>query len=407
MKKTIGQKPKNIKQSNRKMVLDIIRKYDSISIKEITKKINLSKPTIIRIINYFLQNNIVLIIGKGESTDEGGKKPILYKFNEKHAYAISIGLLNDEICIIITDLNAEILEENNFQISSNIKFDEVIDIIINQLKIYFSKYKKESIIGLSIGCPGIINYSEGIVLALPYLKNWGKNIPLRSIIQSKLNLNCPIYIDNHVRFQIFAEKTIGIAKDKKNIILIDSENIGIGGAIIINNEIKRGEHSFAGLLGRIIVDSSEEAIIADNHSFQEKVGANKLLEKIKELKNDFQDSIIFANDNIKIEYVFDAANQKDPLAMLIMNEVIKYFAIVISNSMVVIDPDLFIIQGVFTKAGNYFLDNLKQKVESILFKNIKKNVEIVYSPFGKEIVALGGAIYAISEYFDKKYTYDK
>ena len=55
--------------------------------------------------------------------------------------------------------------------------------------------------------------------------------------------------------------------------------------------------------------------------------------------------------------IFDASNKGDKLALIIMNEVINWFGIGISNIILMYDPQIMIVQGIFTKAGKYFLES--------------------------------------------------
>ena len=79
---TSVRKQKTLKQINRKVILNILRNSGELSIAELSKEVNLSKPTLMTIMNYYIENKLVVIAGKGNSTEEGGKKPNIFKFNE-------------------------------------------------------------------------------------------------------------------------------------------------------------------------------------------------------------------------------------------------------------------------------------------------------------------------------------
>jgi len=76
-------KPKLIRKINRKIILDAIREEYSFSQPYISRKVGASKQTINKIITNLLNENLVVEVGIGESTKEGGKKPLLLKFNSK------------------------------------------------------------------------------------------------------------------------------------------------------------------------------------------------------------------------------------------------------------------------------------------------------------------------------------
>jgi glucokinase len=123
----------------------------------------------------------------------------------------------------------------------------------------------------------------------------------------------------------------------------------------------------------------------------------------EERYSDYPDSIIFNGDgsgNIDIYRIFDALNKKDKLALEIMNDVINWFGIGISNIILMYDPQIVIIQGIFTKAGDYFLESLREKINKISLFSIKRKTEIKYSELGDNAGVLGAASFVLSKYFE-------
>jgi hypothetical protein len=82
---TLG-KQKILKQINRKHILNMLRGRDEISIAKLSKDASLSKPTIMKIMKYYINKGFVIISGKGSFTEEGGKKPNIFKFNANGGY---------------------------------------------------------------------------------------------------------------------------------------------------------------------------------------------------------------------------------------------------------------------------------------------------------------------------------
>ena len=62
------------------------------------------------------------------------------------------------------------------------------------------------------------------------------------------------------------------------------------------------------------------------------------------------------------------------------------------------DPELIVIQGIYTKAGPYFLNRLQEGLNHIGLPHVEKKVVIAYSHLGEERGVIGGAIHAISNY---------
>jgi predicted transcriptional regulator len=107
---TSVRKQKTIKQINRKVILNLLRNSGEMSISDISKKISLSKPTLMKIMNHYMKKGLVIITGKGKSTYEGGKKPNIYKFNKYGGYAVGINISASRLFAVITNLKSEIVE---------------------------------------------------------------------------------------------------------------------------------------------------------------------------------------------------------------------------------------------------------------------------------------------------------
>jgi glucokinase len=113
--------------------------------------------------------------------------------------------------------------------------------------------KHEDIQAIGIGFPGVIT-KKGEVLISPNLPQW-KDVPLLEELRHYVKY--PIYLENDAKTAAIAEMTVGNGKDFNNFIYI-TLGTGIGGAVIINREIYRGETSNAGEIGHVIINAFEK-----------------------------------------------------------------------------------------------------------------------------------------------------
>ena len=107
-----SSKPRNIKYNNQKLVLSLFRYADKLSVSEISERVGLSKTTITKITSELVQKKLILSAGKGESTDEGGKKPELFVFNPTYQYIILVNLPFNEVRVHIMDLKSQVVFED-------------------------------------------------------------------------------------------------------------------------------------------------------------------------------------------------------------------------------------------------------------------------------------------------------
>ena len=401
-----ANKRKTLKQMNRKIILNIMRNSKELSISDLSKKVNLSKPTLIKIINFYKNKGLVNTIGKGNSTQEGGKKPNIYKFNEDSGSIIGVIISANKIFSIITNLKGKIIDKISFVLEINEEFDSVLKKIIDSYNYLVNNKSvdRQRLLGLAIGAYGITNHGKGIVAFSPHFPSWGKDLDLKKKILEQIPDNIEVFVDNHMRFQVFAEKILGIGRGKMNLVALQAGKGSVAG-IILENEIKRGNHNLIGEIGHMVIDPEGEEICAcgGKGCFEAMVSADRIIRLAKEKYKEYPDSVIhnkIIQDKLDIYCIFDASNKGDKFAIDLIDEIVKWFGIGISNIILMYDPQIIIIQGIYAKAGKYFLQNLIKKTNEISLFPIKRETEIKYSNLGDKAGVLGAVSYFITKYFE-------
>jgi len=399
-------KPRALKQNNRKLVLDIFRNKNELMVGELSNSTSLSRTTIMKIINHFVNNGFIISSGKGDSTDEGGKKPRLYSFNPKRGYVIGMTIFPDKISCGLLDLNADILDTILVELLDHEELDSVVkkivcichDILSRNNMIY------DQIIGIAIGSDGIVDVGRGVVSYATHFPNWGTEIPLIERIMESIGQNIPIFIDNSVRLRAFAEEIKGSALGKGSMITIYS-GIGIASCMINDGQIERGAHNLTGEIGHMILNPFDEEVChcGGKGCFEVMISMKRIIGMIIQNCHDFPNSSLLKNrkpENIKLGDIFRESNKNDSLSIMIIDYIVKWFAIAIHNIILSHDPDTIILQGDYKNAGKIFYDKLISQLTRITFPNVRKHMDIVYSKLDDNITFLTGpAYYAINEYF--------
>ena len=399
-------KPKTDKHNNRKVVLSLLRQSGPVTISELADKTRLSKPTLMKIVQYYLAEGLVTLLGKGTSTDEGGKKPNLFAFKPEVMYSMGIQLSGDEGLLfgVLTDLNAQIRQQIDIPLTFNTDLTTVLDkiaVAYRQL-LGLQRISSDRLIGLAVGTHGYTNYETGVVFVSPHNPVWGRDVPFKKLVEERVRDAIPVHVDNQIRYQAFAEKTLGAGRQERNIIVLRC-GIGAIAGVVQENALKRGRHFLAGHVGHMIVDphDEEECLCGARGCFEVLISTERLLRAARAGYNQNKDSQIFSNtpEQIKIDDIFSASNQNDAYAQALIDEVVDWFAIALSNLNLMYDPDLVILQGVYARAGDYFLQQLRERVTHVSLLNLEKQIRIEYSQMGRQAGAIGAASYLISEFF--------
>ena len=230
----------------------------------------------------------------------------------------------------------------NGKISSYSKLDtqrtkkDILDQIVNGIE----NCREKGTNKVGIACAGIVE--NGKIIHSPNLPL--DNTNLKKYIEKKCKLKTEV--GNDANCAATAEAKYG--SKKKNFIFL-TLGTGVGGGIIINRELYKGNGP-GGEIGHIILDKGKqfEELAASK-------GARKLIQKHYGIKN---------ADNEKIKQVLNENSKKSEK---IRNEISDYIGQGIASLTAIFDPEIIILAGGMSRLGNPFLKKIKSKTKKYLF----------------------------------------
>ena len=212
---------------------------------------------------------------------------------------------------------------------------------------------KDDVAGAGIGVPGP-TLDTGYVSICVNL-GWKDKNPANEL--SEL-LSIPVKAGNDANVAALGEMWKGGGEGYLDVVLL-TLGTGVGGGIIINGEIAPSHRGVGGELGHITVNPDEEATCnCGNHGCLEQYAsatgvvriAKKLLAASKE------ESSLRTLETVTAKDVFDAAKAGDHLAVEAVEVLGKYLGLVVANVALTVDPDVFVIGGGVSKAGQVLID---------------------------------------------------
>jgi DNA-binding Lrp family transcriptional regulator len=152
-----GGSQKTLNEINISVVLDRIRGGDNVSRSSLSKELNLSFPTVSRIVETLIEKKYIYEVGPGKSS--GGKRPMILRFNAERSYVIGIGADVNFINVLLSDLCGNEIKTIYESFPKYKKPNEMIDIIvgyINRINSELTITGKEVAV-ISIGIPATIS----------------------------------------------------------------------------------------------------------------------------------------------------------------------------------------------------------------------------------------------------------
>ena len=250
---------------------------------------------------------------------------------------------------------------------------DVLDRLITLAQRTIERTRQEvrgaDIIGVGVGAPGPLDTKQGIVLLTPNL-GW-VNLPLRQIIHERLGL--PAALDNDANCAVLGEWWMGAARGTRNAIGI-TIGTGIGGGIIVDGKLYHGASDCAGEIGHTTIDTEGRRCKCGNYGCLEAYasGPNIALRAVEELKagavSRLADYVGGDLRQVTAQTVYQAAHDGDQLALEVVNDTAKFLGVGIANLLNVFNPEVVVVCGGVTLAGDRLFDPLRREVARRAFK---------------------------------------
>ena len=386
-------------QMNRSMVFDLIRRKGPISRAEIARTIGLSIPTVMKITEEFSHKQFVQDVGKGESS--GGKRPELLELIPDSKYIIGVGVGRSKTNVLMMNLAGEVfireIMETGGTVVPEVWISRLIRVIENVIR--ESGLPEKRILGMGIGMPGILDEESGKVLFSPDFK-W-ENVDMLTPIRERFKMD--ITIENANRALAMGEYYFGAGVDSRNFLVVNLGH-GIGSAIMREGEFYRGSSGSSGEIGHIILEKNGPKCNCGNKGCLEAIASGNAIArdaKIAVLEGNASKIMELVNgdiNRIEAKTVFEAAHLGDQMAIQITERAMQYIGIGLANYINLLDPDLIILFGGLTNAGNIFLKKIKEVLRERQMKFAGRQVKLVISQMGENGTAVGSASLVLKKF---------
>lgn len=247
--------------------------------------------------------------------------------------------------------------------------DAVVERIVDLARASMARAAGREIAGVGIGAPGPLDTKTGMVLLTPNL-GW-VNMPLRDRVASALAM--PATLDNDANCAVFGEWWRGAARGAEHVVGL-TIGTGIGGGIVLNGEIYRGASDIAGEIGHMTIDSTGRRCKCGNYGCLEAYAsgpaiAARAVEGI-EAGADSALPRYVAGDLRKVtaQVVYDAAHDGDEYALEVVRDTAKFLGAGVANIINIFNPQVVVICGGVTRAGDRLFVPLRSEVKRRAFK---------------------------------------
>ncbi len=289
----------------------------------------------------------------------------------KNIIGLDIGATKIRIGLIDKQFN--VIKKQTFPTPKNAA--DVLSLISCGIeKVYSNGIEK-----IGLGAAGQIDQKKNLVNFSTNFPEGLKNVPLKKILAKKFN--CPIFIDNDAHCFALGEAIAGQGK-KFNFIVGVTLGTGIGGGIIIDKKVLRGQNNTAGEIGHQIIEvNGKKCDCGKSGCFEAYASGSAMVKSYKKLSN--QDKNTF-----EIEQLFIKGEKNAKLAV---EESSHYLAIGLSNLINILNPEAIILGGGLSNFKR-FIDLAKSEIDKYLIAPHLKQTPILISKLNDNAGMIGASL---------------
>ena len=236
----------------------------------------------------------------------------------------------------------------------------------------------EDFAGVGIGSPGPLDRATGTVINTPNL-GW-RNFPLRDLIVNAVGM--PATLDNDANCATYGEWWLGAGRAVDSLIGL-TLGTGIGGGIVLNGEIFHGVSDAAGEIGHMTIDSTGRRCKCGNYGCLEAYASGpaialRAVEGIEAGAESLLPALVDGHlDHVTAATVYEAVVLGDPYANEVMRETAKFLGAGVANLINILNPEMIVIAGGVTRAGDHLFVPLRAEVRKRAFRSAEERCEIV------------------------------
>ena len=348
-----------MREINRSAILEIIRRESPIARSTIAHRLDVSLPTVMRIVDGLIDEGFVRLHGGTEWS--GGRRRPLLGFNEGGHLILGVDMGGTKIYGALSDLGGNILDEVNIArhgTNGEDSFNRLTTLIDTLLA--SPKLAGRPVHGIGVGAPGITLHKEGIVTWANTL-HW-QNFPLKQRLSELYPL--PITVDNDVNLAALGELWFGAGQNTQNMVMV-AIGTGIGAGIVIDGALYRGANEASGEIGNMLPGCEFLGKNFQDFGALESVASGTGIAERARMALEGERTAEEL-ENLVAEDVFEAAKQRQEWAWKIIDETVDYLAIAIANLAVVFDPELIILGGGVSRSADMLVDPILRRMEGTI-----------------------------------------
>jgi glucokinase len=371
---------------NRSAILDLLRQESPLARTEIARRLNMSLPTVMRIVDELLAEELVRPLGHAASA-RGRPRALLEFSGETHAIiGIDLGGVNwiGAIANLTGAVQHEVEVPGNGQ-DAELNLERLLALISNLLSVPLDD--GQTLRGIGVGVPGLIRADDGSVTYAPSL-GW-RDLPLRDVLTERFAL--PVFVENDVNLAALGEWGFGAGRGAHSLACI-SVGTGMGAGIIQDGAILRGFRQAAGEIGYLVPSADYLGKPYASFGHLESLTASYGMAERARRARGAEGVAAARNGVLTYDEVFAAARAGTSWAQATIAQSVDYLSLAVLSVATVIDPELIVLGGSAARWADDLIEPIRRRLEGVMLYL----PPLEASPLGRRAAVMGAIMLVLN-----------
>lgn len=381
-----------MRELNRSLVLDLIKKRSPISRAALAEEASLAKPTVSAIVEELLAAGSVREVGVGATSREGGRPPVLLEFDALSQCLAGVHIGVTTTTVVLTDALGKEFARTQMATRRGraVKTLERIVGMIQQTVSEAGVVGRDLAVGVCV--PGMTDLASGVCRLAPAL-GW-VDVPVRDLLQNALGV--PVYVHNTAQASAVAETVEGAGQGSDDVVLLYLGS-GIGSGLLSGGRLFSGSTGQAGEIGHCPVDGGIERCPCGRIGCLETVASGiALVRDARRAAADGRSAVLAeVGDEVTVPDIATAAAEGDGVATRLLADAGRHIGMAAAWLLNLTNPQVLVLSGGLLEVGPLLLDPLRSALDDHVLPQVAERLDIRHSQLGDDAEIRGAVLLAM------------
>lgn len=379
--------PEQARRINRSLILNEVRRKDSMSRAELARALSISKMTVSTIVSDLVEQGLIVEQSSDSgASGTGGRPPVLLSLETRGKLVVGIDIGTTNTVLLLGNLRGERLKQVRVPTRRHRAAESIADQIHELLAEFLNETNtsREKVVGVGVSVAGLVDKRRGFVKFSPDF-NW-RDVHFRRLLEQRLRL--PVVINNCTRVAALGEMWYGAARDVATFFYVNV-GYGIGSAIVIDQKIYEHNSEF----GHIPVTTRPVRCECGKEGCLEAVSSGHAIEREANVRQ-----LNMTESWLSAKKLAEKAVSGDQVAHKIFDDAGKYLGRGIATVANLLSPQLVVVGGGVSLSEGLLMKPLMQEFDLHTMEAIRDLTEVVVSPLGMDAGIVGAMALALDNF---------